>query len=85
MNTTAALNIAPLQLLSNTARAAAALMVLVFLATAWASASNASHQAVVTTIGALTATHVTLPSVEVVSHRDGAKTASASRTAPSAL
>ena len=63
MNSIALTNTAPQQLSTGT-RIAAAVAVVVFLAAAWASAGQASHTAVVSSIGALNATHITLQWVE---------------------
>ncbi|HUR89735.1 MAG TPA: hypothetical protein VMZ74_11660 [Ramlibacter sp.] len=75
MNTVAnTLNAAPQPLLSTPARVVAALAVAGFVAAAWFSAEQASHQAVLTTTAALSRNviHVRLPTVEIVARREPA-------------
>ncbi len=84
MNTIAIANTAPQQL-SSTARFIAAAVVTIALSAAWASAGKASHEAVVASMGTLNATHVTLPAVEIVSHRDATTQVSAGIAASNEL
>lgn len=78
------MNTAPQQL-SATVRFAAAVVVLTFLSAAWASAGNASHEAVVANISALNAIHVTLQPVDIVAHRNAATQVSAGTAATNEL
>jgi hypothetical protein len=71
MNTNA-MNPAALQpLLSTTSRIAAGVAVITFVAFAWSSAGQASHQAVNTATATLSpnSTYVVLPAVEVIGQR----------------
>lgn len=60
----------PRQLVSNTDRAAAVVVVVVCLSVAWLSAGKESQQTVATTMTAISTTHIKLPTVTVIALRD---------------